>query len=107
MNYDDLKNQALAAISGGADEQTFGASSHVGAESQKGLRDKYPKSAMTGRVLSYLPALLSGTGEERLLVRGAEHAPGLLRKMLAHTPQELINKGADRLAKSVPVLAEK
>lgn len=107
MNYDDLKNEALSALSGGMDEQTFGTSSHVGGQGQKELRDKYPKSAMVGRVASYLPAMLAGTGEERMAVRGAEHAPGLLRKLLAHAPQEVLNKGADRMARSVPVLAEK
>lgn len=107
MTYEDLRNEALAALSAGADEQTFGASSHASPELQKTLRDSYPKSAMTGRILSYLPAMLAGTGEERLAVRGAEMAPSLLRKLIAHMPQELINKGADRLAKSVPVLAEK
>jgi hypothetical protein len=107
VNYEDLKNEALAAMSAGADEQTFGLSSHVGGEAQKALRDKYPKSAMVGRVLSYVPAMFVGSGEERLAVRGAEMAPGLLRKLLAHAPQELLNKGADRVARSVPVLAEK
>jgi hypothetical protein len=106
MTLDELKEQALAGLSAGADEQSFGLSSRVKTAEQKALRDKYPKTAVVGRVASYIPGLMGGTGEERLLVRGAEAAPGVLQKLLSKLPQNMLNQGSEKLARALPGLSE-
>lgn len=119
MTWNDLveeaKNDLASASSAGADEQTFGLSSHVKGPEQKALRDKYWKSALAGRIGSYLPGMLVGEGEAALGVNAAKRlAPGALesllnigRKGIQYSPQSLLTKGAERLVNMIPRLAEK
>lgn len=103
MTADELLEAIEAAGSAGADEQTFGLSSHIAGPEQSKIRNKHPLASILGRVGSYVPGMFAGTGEERLLARGGE---GLLQKILANTPQEILNRAVSKGANVVPLLRE-
>lgn len=115
MTFEELKDMAASAMSGGADEQTFGLSSKAKAQEQKALRDKYPKSAIAGRVASYVPGMFTGEGEVAAGAHALERAApsaleGLVnagKKVAQYNPQTLLNNASSFVAKQVPALAAK
>ena len=105
-SFDELKDMLAAAASAGVDEQTFGASGLVNHKAQKDLQDKYYKSAIAGRILSYIPTLLEGSGEARAGARLLEHvAPKGIGWLNAG--QKAIGKGVEYGVNKIPGLAAK
>lgn len=110
--FDELPDELKSAALAGLDEQTFGASGHVDGADQKALFQKNPKSATAGRVLSYLPLLMTGEPEARagarLLEEGAGASRTLFNKVMANMPQNYLNKasmdGVNAALKKVPAI---